>query len=402
MNKLVCTKSKAAILLICLVVINICLTGFADDLYEGQPYIHAFAATSKTVSASIPVINAQAAIVVDAKSGRVLYSKNADQRKAIASTTKIMTAIIALEKGKLDDVVTVSKRAASIKGSTIKLREGEKLTLKELLYGLMLNSGNDAAIAIAEHIGGDVDSFVEMMNKKAQDMGLVNTNFKTPHGLDSEDHYSTANELSQMARYALNIPEFAKICSTVSTSIPGRSLYNTNEMLGFYPGADGIKTGYTGQAGRCLVCSVTRNDWKLISVVLGCPTRNIRADSSRKILDYAYTNYKQHTLLKLDENLKGIPVIKGKSKLVSICPVDEIKYPLKDDEVKALTTEIMLPKTIDAPIGKEIEVGSIKFILNGNVLAQSQIKTKNEVLHKGVLDYIREIFQSWFVFMKPQ
>ncbi|HEY9061318.1 MAG TPA: D-alanyl-D-alanine carboxypeptidase family protein [Pseudobacteroides sp.] len=394
-------KCKACVMIIFIMIVNICAYSYSDDLNEGQPVINAFVSKQKDPDATVPVINAHAAIVMDANSGRILYSKNADQRKYIASTTKIMTAIVTLENGNVDDVVTISKRAASIQGSSINLREGEKLKLKELLYGLMLNSGNDAAIAIAEHIGGDVETFVGMMNEKAKELNLTNTSFKTPHGLDRDGHYSTANELAQMTRYALRNPEFAKICKTVSASITGRSLYNTNEMLGFYPGADGVKTGYTGQAGRCLVCSATRDGWKLISVVLGCPTRTIRADSSRKILDYSFKNYKQQTILKADEELKKISVIKGKKKFVSLTVNEEIKYPLKDEELNKLKRVEDIPDSLEAPIGQGVGIGNISFSLNGNIIAKVQVKTKHEVPRKGFWDYMIDMIASWFSYMNP-
>jgi len=394
-------KRKACIVVILIMIVNICTCSFSDDLNEGQLVIKAFASEKNEVAASVPVINAQAAIVMDANSGRILYSKNADQRKYIASTTKIMTAIVTLENGNLDDVVTISKKAASVNGSSINLREGEKLKLKELLYGLMLNSGNDAAIAIAEHIGGDVETFVDMMNEKARELNLVNTSFKTPHGLDCEGHYSTANELAQMARYALRNPEFAAICKTVSINITGRSLYNTNEMLGFYPGADGVKTGYTGQAGRCLVCSATRNGQRLISVVLGCPTRTVRAESSRKILDYAFQNYKQYTLIKADDEIKKIPVIKGKEKFVTLVSNADITYPLTEEEYKSLKRIEDTPEYVNAPVNKDVNMGNITFSINGNVIAEVELKTKDDVLHKGFLDYMLEILRDWFQYMKP-
>jgi D-alanyl-D-alanine carboxypeptidase (penicillin-binding protein 5/6) len=187
---------------------------------------------------------------------------------------------------------------------------------------------------------------------------------------------------------------------TVSTNITGRSLYNTNEMLGYYPGTDGVKTGYTGQAGRCLVCSVTRDNWRIISVVLGCPTRTIRAESSRKILDYSFNNYKQYTLLKSNENIKNIRVIKGKSSNVPVVAADEIKLPLSHEELSALETEIELPDSFVAPVKGEIEVGNIRFVLDGKVIAESVLKTGNGVERKKVTDYLDELFGTWGKLMK--
>lgn len=373
---------------------------FADDINEGEPYADVFLSITAGKNTDLPVVNATAVIVMDLDSGRVLYSKNAESRKSIASTTKIMSAIIVLENGNLDDIVTVSKRAAGIRGSSIDLSAGEKLTLRELLYGMMLNSGNDAAIAVAEHIGGSVENFVGMMNEKAEELGLTGTSFKSPHGLDATGHYSTAKELALLTRYALKNPEFSKIVSTLRMQIQGRSLYNTNEMLGNYPGVDGVKTGYTGQAGRCLVCSATRNNWRVISVVLGCPTRTVRADSSRKILDYAFNNYKPYTLLNIDEKIRNVPVIKGKMKEVPAIAVEDIKIPLRSDELTNLETEIELPESLEAPVKSNIEIGSIRFLLEGNVIASSALKTGEDVERKGVLDYFGEIMSTWGEMMR--
>ncbi len=395
---------KKIVFLVILAYVFFCPLAFldvhSDDINEGEPNTQVFLSSSAVKIISPPRVDATAAIVMDMESGRVLYSKNADVRKAIASTTKIMTAIVAIENGNLNDTVIVSKRAAGTGGSSINLNTGEKLTLKELLYGLLMNSGNDASIAIAEHVGGTVENFVEMMNIKANDMGLKDTAFKTPHGLDAVGHYSTANELALMTKYALGLKTFSEIVRTVSTNITGRGLYNTNEMLGYYPGTDGVKTGYTGQAGRCLVCSVTRDNWRIISVVLGCPTRTIRAESSRKILDYSFNNYKQYTLLKSNENIKNIRVIKGKSSNVPVVAADEIKLPLSHEELSALETEIELPDSFVAPVKGEIEVGNIRFVLDGKVIAESVLKTGNGVERKKVTDYLNELFGTWGNLMK--
>ncbi len=373
---------------------------FADDINEGEPDEEVFLSIAAGKSTNSPIVNATAAIVMDMDSGRILYSKNAESRRAIASTTKIMSAIVALENGNLDDIVTVSKRAAAIRGSSINLKVDEKLTLREMLYGMMLNSGNDAAIAVAEHIGGSVENFVSMMNDKAEELGLTETSFKSPHGLDAPGHYSTAKELALLTQYAIKNPEFSKIVSTLSMQIQGRSLYNTNEMLGNYPGVDGVKTGYTGQAGRCLVCSATRDNWKIITVVLGCPTRTARAESSRKVLDYAFNSFKPYTLLKTDEKIRNIPVYRGKMKEVTAIAVENIRIPLKSDELERMETEIELPECLEAPVKSNIEIGSIRFLLDGNVIASSALKTGEDVERKGLLDYFGEIMCTWCEMMK--
>ncbi len=342
-----------------------------------------------------PVVNATASIVMDMKSGRVLYEKNAYTRKAMASTTKIMTAILALEKGNLEDDVTVSKRAAMIGGSRVNLVQGEVFKLKDLLYGLMLNSGNDAAIAIAEHIGGTVEDFVDLMNRKAQDLELADTSFRSPHGLDADGHYTTAYDLARLSAYALKNPLFSKIVSTKSITLPRLGLYNTNDMLWYYPGADGVKTGFTGKAGRCLVTSVTRNDWRIISVVLGCPTNSIRAQSSSSILDYAFDNYKPYSLLNSDELFTKIPVKKGIQEDVSIKPVENIDIPLTNQEVEEVQKIVTLPDIIRAPVSGNIEVGTVKYVLNDKVIAQSPLKTVESIRRKNFGDYFGDILKSW-------
>lgn len=342
-----------------------------------------------------PVVNATASIVMDMKSGRVLFEKNAYTRKAMASTTKIMTAILAIEMGNLEDDVKVSKRAAMVGGSNINLVQGEVFKLNDLLYGLMLNSGNDAAIAIAEHIGGTVEGFVDLMNRKAQDLELADTSFRSPHGLDADGHYTTAYDLARLTAYALKNPLFSKIVSTKSITLPRLGLYNTNDMLWYYPGADGVKTGFTGKAGRCLVTSVTRNDWKIISVVLGCPTNSIRAQSSSSILDYAFDNYKPYSLLNSDELFTKIPVKKGIREDVSIKPVENIDIPLTNQEVEEVQKIVTLPDIIRAPVAGNIEVGTVKYVLNDKVIAQSPLKTVESIRKKNFGDYFGDILKSW-------
>lgn len=367
-------------------------TIFADDFNEGIPAIEV---VNDNITYKVPHINATSAIVLDVKSGRVLYEKNAQIKKSIASTTKIMTAIIAIENGNLEDEVIISKRAATVSGSSIDLRQGEKIKLLDLLYGLMLNSGNDAAVAIAEHIGGSVENFVYLMNKKAEVLGALNTNYKSPHGLDLPDQYSTAYDLALITKYALNNEMFSKIVATKSIYIANRNLYNTNEMLSIYPGADGVKTGYTGQAGRCLVTSVTKDNWKLISIVLNCPTRNIRAQSSKNILDYAYLNYKPYKLINANDNIKMLPVIKGIKKEVKVSVVEGIELPLRKEEIQGLQSYVELPENLEAPVYEGVEIGSIKYYVSGKLIAESALMTESNIPRKGIKDYLWDVIIKW-------
>lgn len=389
--------TKKLLLLLCLFLqtTGSVLYTYADDVYEGPPNVESFAEVRPSASTLVPPsISAGAAVVMDVKSGRVLYEKKAYTKMAMASTTKIMTAIIALEKGKLDDIVTVSEKASQIWGSVIGIRPGEKFTLREMLYGLMLNSGNDAAIAIAEHIGGTVENFLKMMNEKAEELGADNTFFQTPHGLDAPDHYTTAYDLALITRHALGIPVFAEIVRTVTTSISGISLYNTNELLGWYQGADGVKTGYTGKAGRCLVASATRDNWKLISVVLLCSTRTERAYSSKKILDYAFDNFRPYVLARKNERIAGLEVERGFSSFLEVLAPKDIEMPLSADEIGSLEIQTDLPEKLKAPVQSGVEIGSVKYIASGKVLCRLPLITEKDIARKDFFYYLETLLKA--------
>ncbi|MCC3373469.1 D-alanyl-D-alanine carboxypeptidase [Cohnella sp. REN36] len=253
-----------------------------------------------------PVTHAKATAVIDVTSGRILFSDHGDDRMLIASLTKIMTAIVAIEHGKLKDVVKISSRAAGVEGSSIYLKAGEKMTLQDLLYGLMLRSGNDAATAIAEHVGGSVDGFAYLMNRKAEEIGLTNSHFVNPSGLDHKDHYSSANDLAKLTAYAMHNDTFREIVKTKEKKADGRDYewLNKNKMLRFYEGADGVKTGYTKQALRCLVSSATRYGQQIVVVTLN--DGDDWADHQR-LLDYGFANYPLQEVVGSDEGVAGYP-----------------------------------------------------------------------------------------------
>ena len=366
----------------------------ADDVLEGAPKPYVFSDSAVATSVS-PYIDATAALVMEAGSGRVLYSKNPTVKKSIASTTKIMTAIVAIENGDMEDVVTISRKAAGTGGSSLNLGEGKKFTLQELLYGMLMNSGNDAAVAVAEHIGGSVENFAVMMNKKAREIGAANTNYVTPHGLDAEGQYSTAYDLALVTRYALKNPVFAKIVSTNTSYIPGHQLYNTNELLELYPGADGVKTGYTGKAGRCLVASATRDGMRIISVVLGSPTRYKRAEASRMILDYGFNNYSMYTMIKAGSGVKSLPVRRGVTRTVAVKAMETVEIPLRQDELEKLEARVSLPQELQAPVYAGTDTGFVEYTVDGEVVGQAMLKTWDDVRRKGFFDYLGSVFASW-------
>jgi D-alanyl-D-alanine carboxypeptidase (penicillin-binding protein 5/6) len=372
----------------------------ADDINEEIPTSSIFEGISADVIIEdYPKINARSAIVMDFESGRVLFEKNGYIKRPMASTTKIMTAIIALENGNLDDIVKVSKNAASIWGSTIHLNAGEEISLRELMYGLLLCSGNDAAIAISEHIAGSVEEFLNMMNRKAEEIGAKNTHFTSPHGLDGTGHYSTAYDLAVITRYALNNPVFNEIIKTKSITMGKRYMANTNEMLSGYEGADGVKTGYTGKAGRCLVTSATKDGRRFISVVLFCDSRHQRALSSKMILDYAFANYYNKTLIK-SEYIGTLPVYKGFEKAVPIYVDKSVTMPLTESEYQSLYTRISLPSAVTAPIKERDFVGTLSVYLNNEILCESVIRAGKSIKKKNMLQYLVDVFIVWLKLMR--
>ena len=252
---------------------------------------------SSTIADSLPSVKAGAAVLINSETGEVLYAKNPQRVMAPASTTKIMTAIIAIEKGNLEQKVTVSGLAASVPGSSMYLRKGEVQTLHNLLYGLLLSSGNDAAKAIAENIAGTEKKFAVMMNEKARVLGMSNTHFSNASGLPAEGHYTTAYDLAILSCYALKNPIFSEIVRTKVASVPSsrsrtgttRSLTNHNKLLWQYPYTTGIKTGYTRKAGKCLVASATQNNATLISVIL---KSDVMYNDSIQLLDFGFKTIK--------------------------------------------------------------------------------------------------------------
>lgn len=285
-----------------------------------------------TVQANVDV-SAQAAILMDVESGRILFEKNSEGQLRIASITKIMTAIVALENGKLTDKVETSSNAYRVEGSSIYLKLGEKLTLEDMLYGLMLRSGNDAAVAIAEHIGESVDGFVFLMNQKAQELGMSKTVFSNPHGLDThEEHYSTAKDMALLTAYAMKNEDFATIVGTKRKTAPlagekwDRIWYNKNKLLALYPYADGVKTGYTKRASRTLVSSATKDGHRLIAVTLNAPND---WNDHINMFEYGFHQYYLEQIAEQGRQLQESRLERGDGHFEYM---NDFYYPLKETE----------------------------------------------------------------------
>lgn len=342
-----------------------------------------------------PIIYAKSAVLFDRQSKRVLLEKNSKVKVPNASTTKILTAIVAYENGDIEDIVSISKKASHTSGSRVKLQENDKVSLNDLLYGLLLCSGNDAAVAIAEHIGGNVENFCEMMNEKAKEIGALETNFTSPHGLDNDEHYSTAYDLALIADYALSIPYIAQIVKTKTALIKvngkERGIGNTNEMLSCYTGADGVKTGYTGEAGRCLVTSATRDGWQIISVVLGCNTKKQRTTESIKMLNYGFQNFEKVDLYKNMKKEHIVEINKSKKKFYKITIKGEYWYPLLESEKDKIEYQYIYIPQNEAPIKQNQCCGEIIIKLNGNTIKKIEILAEQDIKRKEIVDYLREL-----------
>jgi D-alanyl-D-alanine carboxypeptidase len=274
-------------------------------------------------------ISAQKAILMDGTTGRILYEKDAHSRSLIASTTKIMTALVVCEQCNVLDRMRIPKEAVGIEGSSLYLREGEVLTVQELLYGLMLQSGNDAAVALAIYCGGTMEGFVQLMNDKAASLGLTNTHFENPHGLDSPGHFSSARDLAVLASYAMENPIFAKTVSTKTVRIGERSLRNHNKLLWRVDGAEGVKTGYTIAAGRILVSSAQRQGRRLIAVTIN--DGNDWKDHEQ-LLAEGFTNYSVRQLVESGEVLGTVSVLGGVQSQVEVKACQDFLYSVSDTE----------------------------------------------------------------------
>lgn len=331
-----------------------------------------------------PYLGAASAILIDNETGTVLYARNEHVRRAPASTTKILTAILAIEHGRLDRTVTVSRRAANVIGSDINLYTGQQVLLEDLLAGLLIRSGNDAAIAIAEAVAGSVEEFVTLLNRRAAELGATNSHFVNPHGLDKPDHYSTAHDLAVLARTAMKYPLFARLVATRNyspASIPGVSWNNTNRLLWSFDGMEGIKTGTTGKAGNCLVAAASRDDRQLISVVMDSANR--WGDTSR-LLEWGFTNF---TLLKpvvRGEQVATVPITgtrgrDGENKAsVPVVASRDLKLTVPVKQVTRYQVRLDL-QPLRAPVRRGSPAGTLHLLRDGEPVASVTLEAGADV-----------------------
>ena len=345
---------------------------------------------------SIGHISAEAACLIEAESGRILYSKNGSKRMPMASTTKVMTAIVALESGiPLDTKIKVPKEAVGIEGSSVYLRQNEVVTFEMLLYALMLSSANDAAVAIAYVVSGSIDAFVDLMNNKANELGLVDTNFTNPHGLYDENHYTTAENLAKIMAFAMNNQDFATITSSQSKAFAredGTSfvLSNHNRLLKTYDGVIGGKTGFTKKSGRCLVTCAKRNGLKLIAVTLDAPDD---WNDHTKLYDFGFANYE---LVYFEAQKIKIHVISGaKSEIAVYSDALSVFLPKEHGEISIIFN---VPSFVFAQVNKGDKIGEIVYLSQGKIIATSPLYSLEDVAkikYKfNLFEWLRDLFKG--------
>lgn len=387
---------------------------FADDYIENNITIDVNSeiseAVSKTDDTLLPSsINSRSCVVFDRNSHMILYGKNENSQVKMASTTKIMTAIIVIENSNLKDTVEVSKKAASTGGSRLGLKAGDKITVHDLLYGLMLVSGNDAAVCLAEHVGGNIEGFANLMNKKASELSLTNTHYESPHGLDSDGHYTTAYELAVLSDYALKNETFSKIVATKSytVTINGylKNLSNTNELLGNLNGIYGIKTGFTNGANRCLVTACKRNDMDIICVVLGADTKKFRTQDSVKLIEFAFKNYTyinaNDIANKAFENWKKDNIEKiyiDKSSSLPELSLNLLENPIisiNKNSANNIDSYISIYPDLEAPINSDTILGTLTLTSENEEIVTLNIITSSYIKKKDIFYYLNFFFTNY-------
>lgn len=339
---------------------------------------------------SAGAMSAQKAILVDASTGRVLYEKEADSRSLIASTTKIMTALVVCEQSNVLDRVKISKEAVGIEGSSMYLKEGEILTVQELLYGLMLHSGNDAAVALAIWCAGTVEGFAELMNDKARSLGMTGSHFVNPNGLDAPDHYSTARDLAILTAYAMDNPIFAKTVATKTVTVGQRSLRNHNKLLWQVEGVDGVKTGYTKAAGRILVSSAVRQGRRLVAVTIN--DGNDWADHAA-LYDEGFSKYKPRVLIQQGQKLGQIALFSGVESQVTVVAAEEFSYAMTEEE----QTQIVLsgPGFAYAPVTQGQKAGFAYVMIGDKVVGKVPVTYEKTVEQLPVCKK-KHFWSGWF------
>jgi len=387
----------------------------ADD--ENFEYLSDLSTIQSSNSENItePTINSRAAIVYERSSGKILYGKEENEKRKMASTTKIMTAIVVLENTNLDDIVTISSKAAGTGGSRLGLHKDDKISIQDLLYGLLLCSGNDAAVALAEHVSGDLSNFANMMNSKATSLGLSSTHFVTPHGLDDDNHYTTAYELALITNYALKNDVFANLVKTktytISINNHPKTLSNTNELLGNLDGVYGVKTGFTNGANRCLVTAVKRDNMDIICIVLGADTKKDRTKDSINLINYSFNNFKMVNIKEKITNefvnwkicnSSSFRVEKGVSDSVDII-IQDIPYdffPIKCNQTDDMSIYIYCNTELTAPLPSGSTLGYLAVSVNNQTVLTLNLYNSNSIALKSPTKFFNSFLKNYSYYLE--
>lgn len=416
MNK----KNNVTKILIIFITILLIFTSYpiyGDDLNQEED-IDIFSeienALTEEASSNINTLNlnSRSCVVIDRLSKTILYGKNEKSKVKMASTTKIMTAIVVLENCSLDKTVEVSKKAAGTGGSRLGLKTGDKITIRDLLYGLLLRSGNDAAVCLAETVAGSVPDFANLMNAKAQELGLFNTHFESPHGLDSDEHYTTAYELALLSDYALKNSTFLNIVGTKSYTITingyPKSLSNTNELLGNLDGVYGIKTGFTNGANRCLVTACKRGNMDIICVVLGADTKNFRTKDSIQLIEYSFKTFEYFNIKDFinnyianwqNTNSDFFLIKKGTSNQLKIKIDSKLEetpmIPVRKDLIPTLEATIFLQSYLQAPVNQNDWIGQLQVSSQGTTIVECDLFSSTTIRKNTIPDYMLNFFKLY-------
>ena len=396
------------IIVFILIIVSICINCYADIENEEHERFDDIINTSSDIS-KCPIIASKYGICIERKTGRVLYEKSAYDKSAMASTTKIMTAILAIENCSPSDIIVVSKKASQINGSILGLEENMEISLKDLLYGLMLRSGNDAAVAIAEYVAGTVDNFAILMNNKAKLLGMNYTNFVTPNGLDDNNHYTCAYDMALLTNYALNNSLFREIVGTKTKYInwkgSTKNIINTNELLGAYDGVYGVKTGFTFNAGRCLITACKKNDLDIIVVILGANTKKDRANDTVKILEYKNNNFEMINLKNvIEENfkdfnnyfLKNININKlSKNPVIEIENKANYNYPVKKSDIKKIYTKTYSITKFSEEMSCNTVIGITRLYSGAEIIDEFKIYLQNDLYKNNLIFYFLKCLKTY-------
>ncbi|HOC06364.1 MAG: D-alanyl-D-alanine carboxypeptidase family protein [Bacillota bacterium] len=344
-------------------------------------------------------LSAASAILIETGSLRVLYEHNANEQRPMASTTKIMTALVASELSRTEDVISVQADCIKIEGTSLYLEENEQLTMLDMLYGLLLRSGNDAAAAIAKYVAGDIDHFVSLMNQRAWQLGMYNTHFENPHGLDNGNHYSTAYDMALLGAEFLKVPLLRQICVAdeyISRELTGgrvRLFKNNNKLLLRDPRACGIKIGWTEQAGRCLVAAARVGEMELVAVVLDAP--DLYTDVS-KLFDYGFGNVKLEELVPQGQVMELVPVSQGRVKKIPVAAAAPVRYPVFAGETVSFTVQVQAPDKLQAPVKAGEPAGTALVQVDGGWTAEVELRTVSPVEEKkGIAARLLDLVRGW-------